>query len=179
MQEHLNTQPHLSSQTSSHESVESYPWWRYDTPERSISNSPMPNLRNSVQSDLEPLTTTNLLTATTILSICLHHCTQNDVDGDEDEFEEVGEVVDDEDVDDAFAHDDKEKPKKKIIKKILTPLPRRWWCGVGIYIAGDVEGYYTPALSVFAVVVKAGVIATDASTLLPDNAPKREAAGYF
>ncbi|KAH8826165.1 kinase-like protein [Flagelloscypha sp. PMI_526] len=112
------------------------------------------------------------------------------MDVDEDEFEEVEEVVDDEDVDDMFALDDDEKPKKKVVKKVKKYKPANMLPGLDA--ADDPEGYYTPTLGetldgkyhvfsvigkgMFAVVVKARVVVAEDGTLLPDAAPKREVA---
>ncbi|KAH8797202.1 hypothetical protein DL96DRAFT_1825346 [Flagelloscypha sp. PMI_526] len=124
----------------------------------------------------------------------LLHRTQDAMDVDEDEFEEVEEVVDEEDVDDTFAFDDDQKPKKKVVKKVKKSKPATMLPdgGVGLDAADDPEGYYTPTLGetldgkyhvfsvigkdMFAVVVKARVVVAEDGTLLPDAAPKREVA---
>ncbi|KAH8826156.1 hypothetical protein DL96DRAFT_1710756 [Flagelloscypha sp. PMI_526] len=73
----------------------------------------------------------------------LLHRTQDVMEGDEDEFEEVEEVVDDEDVNDIFASDDDEKPKKKVVKKVKKSRPATMLLdgGVGLDAADGPEGY--------------------------------------
>ncbi|KAH8797206.1 kinase-like protein [Flagelloscypha sp. PMI_526] len=124
----------------------------------------------------------------------LLHRIQDAMDVDEEDFEEVEEVVDDEDVDGMFAFDNDEEPKKKVVKKVKKSKPANMLPegGVGLDAADDPEGYYTPTLGgtldgkyhvfsaigkgMFAVVLKARVVVTEDGTLLPDAAPKREVA---
>ncbi|KAH8826128.1 hypothetical protein DL96DRAFT_1805388 [Flagelloscypha sp. PMI_526] len=112
----------------------------------------------------------------------LLHLTQDAMDVDEDEFEEE-EVADEEDVDDMFAFDDDEKPKKKVMKKVKKAKPVNMLPdgGAGLDAADDLEGYNTPTFGetldekyhVFSVIGK-GMFAD--GTLLPNEAPKREVA---
>ncbi|KAH8826154.1 hypothetical protein DL96DRAFT_1805448 [Flagelloscypha sp. PMI_526] len=94
----------------------------------------------------------------------LLHRTQDAMDVDEDEFEEVEEVVDDEDVDDMFASEDKKR--KKMLKKVNKFKPTKMLPD-GLDAEDDPEG-------LFAVVVKARVVLAEDGTSLPDAAPKRE-----
>ncbi|KAH8826159.1 hypothetical protein DL96DRAFT_1805453 [Flagelloscypha sp. PMI_526] len=109
---------------------------------------------------------------------------QDAMDVDRDEFEEVEEVVDDEDVDIMFAFDDDGKSKKKAVKKVKKSKPTNMLPdgGLGLDAADDPEGYYTPTLGetldgkyhVFSVIGKG--MFTASTALLSDAAPKREVA---
>ncbi|KAH8826134.1 kinase-like domain-containing protein [Flagelloscypha sp. PMI_526] len=111
----------------------------------------------------------------------LLHSTQDAMDIDEDEFEEVEEVVDEEDVDGMFAFDDDEKPKKKVVKKAKKSKPANMLPDGGTpTLGGTLDGKYDVfsiiGKGMFAVVVKACVVVAESGTLLPDATPKREVA---